>query len=131
MQPATAYNRLMPGRRFTEPYLHPASGAKIPAREIVDVPVEQLRPYRWDSVARTRRAKGSAGYTYEQTKAHVAEHGVGAPILLGNLHGKIAIYDGHHRFLAADELGLSHVPVALHESLGDRRGLFELGTMTG
>jgi ParB-like chromosome segregation protein Spo0J len=115
--------------RTTEAYTHPVSGAKIPARQIVDVPVSELAQYRWDTVARTRAKKGSAGNTYEQTKAHVAEHGIQSPLLLGDKQGAVSLYDGHHRLLAAEELGLPTVPVALHESLGERVGQFHFGKM--
>jgi ParB-like chromosome segregation protein Spo0J len=116
-------------RQYTEPYVHPSSGAKIPAREIVHLPVSELTKYRWDSTARTRTARGSAGHSYAETKAWVAEHGVQDPITLGEVMGAIRVHDGHHRLLAAEELGLDRIPVALHENLGERKRRFIMGSL--
>ena len=117
------------GARYTEAYTAPSSGARVPAREIVHLPVAEVARYRWATPPATRRGRGSDRHDYEALKADMAENGMTAPITLGEVQGSIRIHDGHHRLLAAEELGWSHVPVALHENLGRRRGSFKMGSL--
>jgi hypothetical protein len=94
------------------------------------MPTKALRPT--ENTPETEKwARRGAGYDYQQALvSHVAEHGMPGPIEVDYHAGgptmagrsKVAqpyVRDGHHRYHAAKQLGMPHVPVTL-KSYADR-----------
>jgi hypothetical protein len=102
--------------RETEAFVARSSGAHVSAKPIVHMPVKLLKQMRWAPKSATSTSRGSGGGTTDELKERMAEDGVVEALTVGLLAGKPTIYDGHHRLDAADELGWTHLPVAIHES---------------
>jgi hypothetical protein len=93
------------------------------------MPVSSLRP-REDTPANERWARRGAGYDYQQALVgHIAEHGMPGPIEVdyhaggptGAGKSRVArpyIAQGHHRYHAAKQLGMTHVPVTVKSYAG-------------
>jgi hypothetical protein len=76
------------------------------------VPTQELKPYlEWD------RDLDKGDYERDLYK-HIEQHGIQEPLWLDHNHetGLTHMSEGNHRWKIADELGISHVPVAVMDS---------------
>ena len=68
------------------------------------VKVGNLLDLRWDKDEDLPKVWGK---DYEDLKSDIAKRGIHTPLLISDKQ----LLDGHHRAVAAMELGISHVPV--------------------
>ena len=81
--------------------------------QIPGLSVEQsyyTTPTRWDETEQhyaQAKGYGSAHEYHEALKSHIREHGVAVPVAFDR---RGSLMNGHHRYYAARDLGLTHIP---------------------
>lgn len=95
------------------------------------LPVSSLRP---TEASVTNRERGPAGKMYrEEMKQHIAEHGFTMGPLEVDYVKRFStsrkpqawVMQGHHRYWAAKQLGMTHVPVEGRTRAGPVPGLLQ------
>jgi len=82
-------------------------------QRIVTLPVSSIKPNDWNFNVMTPRL-------YEKAKASIKKFGFVAPVVVRPLgDGTYELVDGEHRWKAAVELGLTHIPAVVLEEYED------------